>query len=66
MTNADPGCAKCSVTMESVMNLKHSFVAVTSALLVMGSGAANAGQTIEEAGAFACATHAHCASGCTI
>jgi hypothetical protein len=26
--------------MESVMNLKHSFVAVTSALLVMGSGAA--------------------------
>ena len=38
------------------MNLIHSFVAVTAAVLVMGSGVANAGQTIDEAGAFACVT----------
>ncbi len=36
------------------MNLKHLFIAVPAALLVLGSGAANAGQTINEAGAIAC------------
>jgi hypothetical protein len=32
------------------MNLVHSFVPVTAALFVLGGGAANAGQTIDEAG----------------
>ena len=36
------------------MNLKHLFVAVPAALLVLSSGAANAGETINEAGAIAC------------
>ncbi len=36
------------------MNLKHLFIAVPAALLILGSGAANAGQTINEAGALAC------------
>src|SRR6476659_1162270 len=36
------------------MNLKHLFVAVPAALLVFSSGAANAGDTINEAGAIAC------------
>ena len=36
------------------MNLKHVFVASPAALLILGSGAANAGQTINEAGAIAC------------
>ena len=35
------------------MNLKQLSVAVPAALLVIGSGAANAGQTINEAGAIA-------------
>ncbi len=38
------------------MKLKQLFVAVPAALLVLGSGAANAGQTINEAGALACVT----------
>jgi hypothetical protein len=36
------------------MNRKHLFVAVPAALLVLSSGAANAGETINEAGAIAC------------
>ena len=36
------------------MNFKHLFVAVSAALLIFGNGAANAGQTINEAGALAC------------
>ena len=36
------------------MNLKHVFVASTAAFLILGSGAANAGQTINDAGAIAC------------
>ena len=36
------------------MNLKHIFVASTAALFILGSGAASAGQTINEAGAIAC------------
>ena len=36
------------------MNLKHLFIAVPAALLILGSGAANAGQTINEAGALTC------------
>ena len=35
------------------MNLKHLFVAVAGALFIFGSGAANAGETINEAGALA-------------
>ena len=35
------------------MNLKHLFVAVPAALIILGSGTANAGQTINEAGALA-------------
>ena len=31
------------------MNLKHLSVAVPAALLILGNGAANAGQTINEA-----------------
>ena len=38
------------------MKLKQLFVAVPAALLVLGSGAANAGQTTNEAGALACVT----------
>ena len=33
------------------MNLKHLFVAVPATLFILGNGAANAGQTINEAGA---------------
>ena len=36
------------------MNLKHLLLAVPATLLVLGSGAANAGQTINEAGTMAC------------
>jgi hypothetical protein len=36
------------------MNPKHLFVAVPAALFVLSSGAANAGQSINEAGALAC------------
>ena len=35
------------------MNLRHLFVAVAAALFIFGSGAANAGETINEAGALA-------------
>jgi hypothetical protein len=35
------------------MNLKQLFVAVPAALFILGNGAANAGQTINEAGALA-------------
>ena len=38
------------------MKLKQLFVAVPAALILLGSGAANAGQTINEAGAIACVT----------
>ena len=38
------------------MTLKHLFLAAPAALLVLGGGAANAGKTIEEAGALACVT----------
>src|SRR4029079_8229220 len=43
-----------SVTWEDIMNLKHVFVASTAAFLILGSGAAKAGQTINDAGAIAC------------
>ena len=36
------------------MNLKHVFIAVPAALLILGNGAANAGQTINDVGAIAC------------
>ena len=36
------------------MTLKHLFLAAPAALLVFGSGPANAGKTIEEAGALTC------------
>jgi hypothetical protein len=36
------------------MSLKQLFVAVPAALLILGNGAANAGETIDEAGALAC------------
>ena len=36
------------------MHLKHLFIAAPAALLILGSGAANAGQTINEAGALTC------------
>ena len=36
------------------MNLKYLFVAVPTTLFILGNGAANAGQTINEAGALAC------------
>jgi hypothetical protein len=38
------------------MNPKQLFLAVPAALLILGSGAARAGQTINEAGALACVT----------
>ena len=36
------------------MNLKQMFVAVPAELLLLGHGAANAGQTIDDVGAIAC------------
>jgi hypothetical protein len=36
------------------MNLKQMFVAVPAALLLLGNGAANDGQTIDDVGAIAC------------
>jgi hypothetical protein len=36
------------------MSLKHLFVAVPAALLILGSGVANAGETIKDTGAMAC------------
>jgi hypothetical protein len=36
------------------MNLKHLFVAAPAALLILGGGAASAGQTIDDVGALAC------------
>ena len=38
------------------MNLKQLFVAMPTMLLILGSGVANAGQTIDDVGAMACAT----------
>jgi hypothetical protein len=38
------------------MNLKHLFVAVPATLFLLATGAVNAGQTINEAGALACVT----------
>ena len=38
------------------MNPKQLFVTVPAALLILGSGVANAGKTIDEAGALACVT----------
>ena len=38
------------------MNLKHLFLAVPATLLILGSGVANAGQTIDDVGVLACAT----------
>ena len=36
------------------MNLKPLFVAVPTALFILGSGTANAGNTVDDAGAIAC------------
>jgi hypothetical protein len=41
---------------EDPMNLRHLFVAVLAALIILGTGAANAAQTVNEAGALACVT----------
>ena len=38
------------------MNLKHLFVTVPAALLILGNGAANAGQAIDRLGAIVCIT----------
>ena len=38
------------------MNLKHLFIALPATLLILGSGVANAGQTIDDVGVMACAT----------
>ena len=46
--------AKCSAAQEDNMNLKHLLLAVPTALVILGSGAANAGQTINDAGAIVC------------
>jgi hypothetical protein len=43
-----------SVTWEDIMNLKHVFVTSTAAFFVLSSGAAKAGQTINEAATMAC------------
>ena len=36
------------------MHLKHLFIAAPTALLILGNGVANAGQTINDVGAIAC------------
>ena len=41
---------------DDTMNLKHLSVAVPAALIMLGNGTANAGQTINEVGALACVT----------
>jgi hypothetical protein len=46
--------AKCSATQENTMSLKQLFVAVPTALFILGSGTANAGNTVDDAGAIAC------------
>ena len=38
------------------MNLKHLFVAVPATLFILGSGVANAGETIDDVGTLACVT----------
>ena len=38
------------------MNTKQLFLAIPAALLILGSGTANAGETINEAGAIVCVT----------
>ena len=38
------------------MSLKHLFVAVPAALFILGSGMANAGETIKDTGTMACVT----------
>jgi hypothetical protein len=43
-----------AVAWEDIMNLMHVFVASTAAFLILGSGAAKAGQTINDVGAIAC------------
>ena len=40
----------------NTMHLKHLFIAVPTALLILGNGVANAGQTINDVGAIACVT----------
>jgi hypothetical protein len=40
--------------MEDIMNMKLLFAAMPAALLILGPGAARAGETITEAGALAC------------
>jgi hypothetical protein len=51
--NAAPG-AVWPLANEDTVKLKQMFAAMAAALLVLGNGAANAGQTINEAGALAC------------
>ena len=46
--------ATCSATQEDTKNLKQLFVAVPATLFILGSGLANAGETINEAGAIVC------------
>src|SRR6478609_12092592 len=43
-----------AVAWEDIMKLMHVFVASTAAFLILGSGAAKAGQTINDVGAIAC------------
>src|SRR5678809_752407 len=43
-----------AVAWEDIMNLMDVFVALTAAFLILGSGAAKAGQTINDVGAIAC------------
>jgi hypothetical protein len=43
-------------TEDTPMNLSHLFVAVPAALCILGSGIAQAGQTINEAGTLTCVT----------
>src|SRR5262245_29537594 len=42
------------VRSEDTMKVKHLLLIVPPALFILGSGAANAGQTINEVGAIAC------------
>ena len=53
--NAAPGGVG-PLANEDTMKFKQMFAAMAAALLILSSGAANAGETINEAGTTACAT----------
>ena len=50
---------RTAVAWEDIMNFVHVFGASTAAFLILGNGAAIAGETINDVGAIACVSHAN-------